>query len=108
MSCRAAYTRKVAEHTHHQSDSTGSNCLDCHMPRTTYALFRAINSRQIESSDLAGSIEHGVPNACNLCHLDKSLGWIQRHLADWYGYEQQQLSTEQVQLSAALVWMLKG
>jgi len=78
------------------------------MPRTTYALFRAISSHQIESPDLAGSIEHGVPNACNLCHLDKSLGWTQRHLADWYGYERQELSAEQEQVSAALVWMLKG
>ncbi|HEX2473716.1 MAG TPA: cytochrome c3 family protein [Lacipirellulaceae bacterium] len=102
------YTTKVAEHTHHEAGSTGSNCLNCHMPRTTYALFRAINSHQIESPDLAGSIEYGVPNACNLCHLDKSLGWTQRHLADWYGYERRKLSTEQEQLSAALAWMLKG
>jgi hypothetical protein len=78
------------------------------MPRTTYALFRAISSHQIESPDLAGSIEHGVPNACNLCHLDKSLAWTQDHLVEWYGYERAELSVEQKQISAALVWMLKG
>jgi len=102
------YTTNVAEHTHHAAESTGSNCLNCHMPRTTYALFRAISSHQIESPDLSGSVEHGVPNACNLCHLDRSLGWTQRHLAEWYGYERQELSAEQEQVSAALVWMLKG
>jgi predicted CXXCH cytochrome family protein len=104
----AQYTTAVAEHTHHREDSSGSNCLNCHMPRTTYALFRAISSHQIQSPDLAGSVEHGVPNACNLCHLDKSLNWTQSHLAEWYGYERHKLSAEQAQISAALLWMLKG
>lgn len=104
----ARFTTEVSQHTHHRSDSSGSDCLNCHMPRTTYALFTAIRSHQIASPDLAGSIEHGVPNACNLCHLDKSLGWTQGHLADWYGQEKQAMTTEQEKVSAAIVWMLKG
>ncbi|MEX2306003.1 MAG: cytochrome c3 family protein [Pirellulales bacterium] len=98
----------VSEHAHHEKGSSGSDCLNCHMPRTTYALFTAIRSHQIESPDLAGSVKHGVPNACNLCHLDKTLAWTQEHLAEWYGYESHTLSTEQEKVSAALVWMLKG
>ncbi len=102
------FNANISEHTHHKSESSGSDCLNCHMPRTTYALFTAIRSHQIDSPDLAGSVTHGVPNACNLCHLDKTLAWTQAHLADWYGYEKHKMSTEQEKVSAALVWMLKG
>jgi predicted CXXCH cytochrome family protein len=104
----ARYTTDVAAHTHHPADSAGSNCLNCHMPRTTYALFTAIRSHQIQSPDLAGSVNYGTPNACNLCHLDKTLAWTQRRLAQWYDSPRFELSTEQAKISAALVWMLKG
>ena len=102
------YTTAVAQHTHHAAESTGSNCLNCHMPHTTYALFSAIRSHQIARPDLAGSVQHGVPNACNLCHLDQTLAWTQRHLVEWYGYEPLPMTTEQAQIAASLVWMLKG
>ena len=102
------FNTEIAKHTHHRAGSSGSDCLNCHMPRTTYALFTAIRSHQIESPDLAGSVKNGVPNACNLCHLDKSLAWTQENLADWYGYEQHTMSAEQEKVSAAVVWMLKG
>jgi predicted CXXCH cytochrome family protein len=102
------YTSAVATHTHHVTSSPGSDCLNCHMPHTTYALFNSIRSHQIGSPDLAGSVRHGVPNACNLCHLDKTLAWTQEKLVAWYGYEPHELTTEQQRLSAALVWMLKG
>jgi len=102
------FTTELSQHTHHRPESSGSDCLNCHMPRTTYALFTAIRSHQIASPELAGSVAHGVPNACNLCHLDKSLGWTQVYLADWYGQERQEMTTEQEKVSAAIVWMLKG
>jgi predicted CXXCH cytochrome family protein len=102
------YTSAVSSHTYHAAGSSGSDCLNCHMPHTTYALFNAIRSHQIEAPDLAGSVQHNVPNACNLCHLDKTLAWTQDKLVDWYGYERHELSTEQQRFSAALVWMLKG
>src|SRR5204863_2736358 len=30
-----------------------------------------------------GSLGTGKPHACNLCHLDKSLGWTQEQLGSW-------------------------
>jgi Cytochrome c554 and c-prime len=102
------YNAELSKHTHHPAGSSGSDCLNCHMPRTTYALFRAIRNHQIASPDLAGSVQYGVPNACNLCHLDKPLAWTQDHLVEWYGYQRQPMSIEQEKVSAAVVWMLKG
>ena len=102
------YTSELTQHTHHAFESTGSNCLNCHMPHTTYALFSAIRSHQISRPDLAGSVQYGVPNACNLCHLDQTLAWTQRYLVEWYGYEPLPMTIEQSQIAASLVWMLKG
>lgn len=102
------FTADVRTHTFHDPRSGGSNCLNCHMPHTTYALLGAIRSHQIESPHLRASAEFGVPNACNLCHLDKTLHWTQEHLVERYGQARVPLSEEQQTVSAALLWMLKG
>ena len=102
------YTTAIEQHTFHKPDSTGSNCLNCHMPHTTYALLGAIRNHQVQSPSAERSIHHGVPNACNLCHLDQTLDWTQQHLAKRYGHEPLPLSAEQRSTSAALLWLLKG
>jgi len=102
------YTTELSRHTFHPPGSAGSDCLNCHMPFTTYALLGAIRSHQIASPRVTGSARHGVPNACNLCHLDKSLAWTQEHLVRNYGQAAQNLSPEQKTVSAALLWLLKG
>ena len=102
------FNEDIQKHTFHAPNSTGSDCLNCHMPHTTYALFGAIRTHQIKSPSLASSARYGVPNACNLCHLDKSLSWTQEHLTTRYGQTPVPLSREQSAISAALLWLLKG
>lgn len=102
------YNTEIAKHTFHAPDSTGSDCLNCHMPHTTYALFRAIRSHQIASPNVSGSAQFGVPNACNLCHLDRTLAWTQDRLVEWYGVKPQRLAPEQQEVAASLLWLLKG
>jgi len=102
------YTSELTTHTHHAVASTGSDCLNCHMPHTTYALFKAIRTHQIASPQVRSSARHGVPNACNLCHLDRTLAWTQEHLGRWYGQQPVALSDEQRDMAASLLWLLKG
>lgn len=102
------FTTKLTEHTHHATASTGSNCLNCHMPHTTYALFKAIRSHQINSPRTEPSARHGVPNACNLCHLDRTLDWTQQQLTRWYQQPAVVLTEEQRTVPASLLWLLKG
>ncbi len=102
------YTTEVTRHTFHGAGSAGSDCLNGHMPHTSYALFRAIRSHQIASPGVAASARYGTPNACNLCHLDRTLGWAQRWLGEWYGQEEVVLSEEQREVSAAVLWVVKG
>jgi predicted CXXCH cytochrome family protein len=105
---QAKYTSQANRHTFHSADSSGASCMNCHMPHTTYALFSAIRNHQIGSPNVVGSVRDGVPNACNLCHLDKTVAWTQQYLDQWYGQKPLELSAEQETVSAALLWLLKG
>jgi predicted CXXCH cytochrome family protein len=102
------FTSDLSRHTFHRAESSGSDCLNCHMPHTTYALFKAIRSHQISSPNTTASASYGTPNACNLCHLDRTLAWAQDHLVEHYGQKPMALSQEQQTTSAALLWLLKG
>ncbi len=104
----ARFTSKISTHTFHRPNSSGSNCLNCHMPRKSYALLKGIRSHQIDSPQVASSARFGVPNACNLCHLDKTLAWTDGHLVQWYGQAPVPLTDQQRTTSAALLWLLKG
>jgi predicted CXXCH cytochrome family protein len=102
------YTSELTSHTHHKIGSEGSDCLNCHMPHTTYALLKGIRSHQISFPKIASSAQLGVPNACNLCHLDKTLAWTQEKLVSFYGQKPVELTKDQKTVSAALLWMLQG
>ena len=46
------------------------------MPYTTYGLLKTIRSHTDQQSvGRRRRVETGRPNACNLCHLDKTLAW---------------------------------
>ena len=100
--------RTLAAHTHHAAGSSGSECYNCHMPYTTYGLLKAIRSHQIDSPTVAASLETGRPNACNQCHLDKTLAWTSRYLSDWYGIESPKLSEDERSIAASVIWSLSG
>jgi hypothetical protein len=108
LQCHAAIGERITEHTHHAATSSGSRCYNCHMPYTTYGLLKAIRSHLIDSPSVAGSVQTGRPDACNLCHLDQTLAWTSQHLNAWYRQSPPALSEEQSTVSAALLWLLKG
>ncbi|HEX4422566.1 MAG TPA: cytochrome c3 family protein [Kofleriaceae bacterium] len=84
-SCHPAIAKDVAAHTHHRVDSTGSSCFNCHMPHTVYGLLKGIRNHRIDSPKLADSnAPDDRPNACNLCHVDRTVGWTAQQLARWY------------------------
>ena len=78
------------------------------MPYTTYGLMRSLRSHQISSPTVAASLQTGRPNACNLCHLDKTLQWTADHLQEWYATPSVPLDHDQQTVSASLLWLLRG
>lgn len=103
-----AATSALERHSHHAPGSSGSVCLDCHMPSTAYGLLKATRSHQISNPSVAESVETGRPNACNQCHLDRSLGWTAEHLGRWYGQEAPELGAVERATPASIVWALSG
>jgi hypothetical protein len=75
LQCHASLGTNLSSHTKHAAGSPGSSCYNCHMPYTTYGLLKTIRSHQISSPSVAASLQTGRPNACNLCHLDRTLAW---------------------------------
>jgi hypothetical protein len=108
LQCHSSLREGIEKHTHHPVQSGGSRCYNCHMPHTAYGLLKAQRSHEIDSPSVSSSVETGRPNACNLCHLDRSLGWAQEHLEKWYDVPAVELTAEQEEISAVLLWLLRG
>ena len=106
--CHADKRVKLAAHTHHAPESSGSSCYNCHMPHTTYGLLRSIRAHQISSPSVKTNLETGRPNACNLCHLDQTLAWTAGKLNEWYNQPVPALGPDDQELSAAVQLLLKG
>lgn len=108
LQCHTEVADNISSHTNHDINSSGSRCYNCHMPHTTYGLVKAIRSHEIDSPDVSTSLVTGRPNACNLCHLDKTLSWTNDHLVDWYGKQHVAMNSTYQSTSAALIWLLAG
>ena len=102
--CTGCHSDARAEsHTHHAAGSEGSACVSCHMPKTSYALLSAVRSHRIDSPSAADTMATGKPNACNLCHLDRTLAWTARWLTEWYGASAVTMSDERARTAAGIV-----
>ncbi len=70
-SCHQHPTAKYdsVAHHFHQLGTAGAQCVNCHMPSTTYMAVdaRRDHSLRIPRPDL--SLQLGTPNACTSCHL---------------------------------------
>jgi predicted CXXCH cytochrome family protein len=110
FSCHADYRARLAEHTHHAADSPGSLCYNCHMPYLTYSLLTTHRSHRIENPDVQVSRESGKPHACNLCHLDRSLGWTAQQIARWSRQRPNMhpLTADEESISSALLLFAQG
>jgi predicted CXXCH cytochrome family protein len=101
-------TAQLTAHTRHSAGSSGSECYNCHMPHTTYGVLKAIRSHQVSSPRVADDISTGRPNACNLCHLDKTLAWTADKLHEWYRQENELLPETATNLSHAARLAIAG
>jgi hypothetical protein len=99
---------KLEAHSRHRAGSSGSECVNCHMPYTVYGLGKAARSHQIANPDAAKDLAAGRPNACNLCHVDRTLEWTAAQLEKWTGKPRPALSGEQKKIAASLLHLYQG
>lgn len=108
VQCHERLGATLTAHTRHAASSSGSNCYNCHMPYTSFGLLKTIRSHQISSPSVKESVETGRPNACNLCHLDRTLAWTSDYLEQWYGTPKVALGPDDTSIAASLQWLLRG
>jgi len=84
--CHAFQKYETPAHHFHPAGSRGADCVNCHMPTTTYMVIdpRHDHSLRIPRPDL--SVKLGVPNACTRCHADRPAEWAARQVDAWYGH----------------------
>jgi len=75
------------EHHFHPAGKPGTECVDCHMPATTYMVVdpRRDHSLKVPRPDLSVSL--GTPDACSGCHADQPAQWSADWVVKWYGPE---------------------
>ena len=85
LQCHSNEVYDVKSHHRHQADSSGAQCVNCHMTTNRYMGVddRRDHSFKIPRPDV--SSEFGTPNACVSCHDKKSNQWAEQVLASWHG-----------------------
>ena len=113
--CHPEHVADVPAHSHHRADSVGSECQNCHMPHTTYGLLGATRAHRIDNPEPAVMESRGRPNACNLCHMDRSVDWAQSWVDQWYSDvdkadkpKSSLIKDEGDDVPAGLKWLLAG
>lgn len=85
--CLQCHQGKIdpASHSHHDPASPGGQCVNCHMPLTTYMERHPRRDHGFTIPDPLLTKEWGIPNACNRCHHDRSVDWAVAAAEKWFG-----------------------
>jgi predicted CXXCH cytochrome family protein len=74
----------IEQHTHHKAGSAGSECVNCHMPKIAQTITGVyVRSHTFRFVPPARTESLKIPNACNVCHADKSTAWAMEGLKRW-------------------------
>ncbi len=88
MPCHSERVSNVSAHSFHEPGSAGSQCVSCHMPQTTFARMTR-SDHSFRPPMPKATIAFGSPNACNICHSDRSPEWADRIVGETHNREYQ-------------------
>ncbi|WP_323813898.1 tetratricopeptide repeat protein [Cellvibrio sp. NN19] len=84
--CHGAAQFNTPKHHHHPANTPGAQCVNCHMPATTYMQVDARRDHSFRIPQPALTAALGTPNACQSCHRDKPAKWAADQVQNWYGH----------------------
>lgn len=89
------------EHHFHPANSSGAQCVSCHMPERTYMVIdpRRDHSITVPRPDLAQQL--GAPDACTSCHTDQEPAWAAQQIVDWFPQGRWQSPSHALTIAAA-------
>jgi len=80
LQCHAPTKYDTAAHHFHPAQSTGAQCVSCHMPPTNYMVVDARRDHSFRVPRPDRSVRLGVPNPCTGCHRDRSARWADEQI----------------------------
>jgi predicted CXXCH cytochrome family protein len=85
--CHVPAKYDTPAHHHHPAGSTGSQCVECHMPSRLYMVIDSRRDHSFRAPRPDLSVELGTPNACNDCHTrpEETFQWAADAVRNWYG-----------------------
>jgi tetratricopeptide (TPR) repeat protein len=83
LPCHENKVKEPAAHTHHQAESEGNKCISCHMPMTVFARMNR-SDHSMRPPTPAATVMYKSPNACTICHQDKSAEWADKSVRQWH------------------------
>jgi hypothetical protein len=82
--CHQAFQDQQVAQQHAGPGHDNVNCLDCHMPKFTRGVDHLIRTHRVSLPMEESMVAAGMANACNACHLDKSVRWaLEQHQQIW-------------------------
>jgi hypothetical protein len=81
--CHAAVFAAGEAHTHHRS-AAASRCTACHMPKVLRGVLDPFADHALDVPVPQNTTRHGVPNACNECHRDRTPERMAQAIAEWW------------------------
>ena len=82
--CHQDIGARVTDHTRHLEGSTGSSCVECHMPRTVVSIRSTMRDHAIALPAPENTVAFGIPNACTECHADQPPSWAAAAAGRWW------------------------
>ena len=87
LQCHPEYAAKLETHTRHATNSEGSRCTACHMPKIMNSVMFKTMTHQIDDIPNAEMTarygQESSPNACLICHNNKDMVWLKQELNKW-------------------------
>jgi predicted CXXCH cytochrome family protein len=84
LQCHSSQAYQTESHTHHNLKSSGGQCVNCHMPAST---FMGIDSRRDHSFVIPKptmSKRLNSPLACLNCHTQENHDWADKIIKSWF------------------------
>ncbi|MGF1694486.1 hypothetical protein L4C54_02295 [Vibrio lamellibrachiae] len=85
LSCHSPDEYFSKDHNKHSGGSDSTQCVDCHMPETTYMGVDARRDHSFSIPNPPLSHLYQSPDTCLSCHSDQDTNWSMQRFTDLYG-----------------------
>ena len=83
LQCHKSEAYDTPAHHHHIVGASGSRCVDCHMPQTTYMTIDHRRDHRFHIPNPVMAEKTQSPDTCLSCHEDRDSQWSAKALHGW-------------------------